>query len=189
VRFRLSDETVWTSEFTADDASGLARGIAGAWDARIELTRRNPGATHPAFALAERMAEIARWEAERSARATSTEEQRRSWAAQVCHWRHCARRDLGGDTDTSPLRLHAWAPGDPGRISVWSTLCARTMRGGWACSPMAPRVPRVISADVAAELWDGAVAMADWCRQLDSFADRVGDAVRSALHPRPTLVR
>ena len=31
VRFRLSDEALWTSEFTADDASGLTRKLRRRW--------------------------------------------------------------------------------------------------------------------------------------------------------------
>jgi hypothetical protein len=189
VRLRLSDETVWTSEFTADGAGNLARGIAAAWDERIELVRRVPGATHPAFALAARLTEIDRWLAERLARPVISDEQRRSWDAQTRHWRYTARVELGGDERDSPLRLHVWAPGDEGTISVWSTLCSRTPSGGWTCNPHAPRVARHVDTERALALWEGACAMAAWARKLDGFAEHVGDAVRAAMHPRPTLVR
>jgi hypothetical protein len=188
VKFRVTDERVWTREFHAHDAAGLARGITAAWDVRIETARRTQSATHPAFALVARLAEVDRWLMERMTRADSTNEQRRSWESQAWHWRYTARTELGGDTSSSPLRLHIWAPGDEGVVSVWCTLAARTPSGSWGCDPHAPRVSRVDTAARIAELWTGAVRMVEHARALAGLADGIPEMLRVATHPRPILV-
>lgn len=152
MKFRLSDERSWSSEFVANDAESLRHGIAAAWDVRIELVRRNPGTTHPAFALPRRLAEIDGWLAERLARAIVTDDQRRSWEAQASHWRHSANRDLGGDDSCSPLRLHVLAGESP---SLWSTIAVCTP-SGWHCDPISPRVARTMAIERVRALWDGA---------------------------------
>jgi hypothetical protein len=194
VKFRVTDERGWVREFEAEMPAALADGVRRAWDDRIAESRiAKPDVAgtvhgvHPAFAFKARMAWIEIWLEARMASATPTSDVR-SWRAQADLWRHQARVDLGGDERLSPLRLHVWAPGDPGTTSVWSTLCRRTGSGAWGCSPSAPHVARVVDDTRAVELYEGAAAMCEHARNLDALAGHVGDEVRKALHPRPRLV-
>jgi hypothetical protein len=189
MKFRVTDEASWEREFVANTSSELAAGVRRAWDERIQesplarvSTAGTVGGVHPAFAFCARKAWIGRWFEERMARATPTSDVR-SWKAQAALWLHQAKVELGADEILSPLRLHVWAPGDAGGISVWSTLAIRSSGGQWSCSPAAPRVGRAVNATRAQELYDGAEVICEHARNLGLLAEHVGDAIRQDRAP------
>jgi hypothetical protein len=181
--FRVTDERGWSRELAAHSGDELRAGIRAAWDTWIGALSTSGDVTHPAFALAARLADIRSWLAPRMARTNATDEQRRSWEAQAAHWTYEATRDLGGATHLSPLRLHVQA-----EDATWCTLC-RLVNERWQCDPIAPQVARVEPLERCADLFAGGVRMVEWARELGTFADHVGEVVREAQHPRPTLVR
>lgn len=182
---RVTDERGFSHEFPADSPEDVKRGIRAGWDIWISALSGSRDASHPAFALVTRLAEIRSWLAPRMARADATEEQRKSWEAQASHWTYLANRDLGGAARLSPLRLHVLADSE-----TWCTPAQRASPDAdWRCNPVSPQVLRSESDERCGELFAGCVRMVEYDRELMGFADHVGDVVRQAQHPKPTLVR
>ena len=184
MKFRLSDERVWTWAFTANSPIELVSGIASAWDARIEAVSRAPGEILPEFALAARLEEIDRWEAERASREAATPAQRSSWKAQAEHWRTTARAELGGSDSSSPLHLHVWSG------HSWVIPCSAygdPAAPQWRGATRAPQVARLVALDRAAQYFAGAQRIIAYIG--DSAADIGPSPERPAPHPRPAIVR
>lgn len=164
MRFRISDEKRWASEFEAHSPDTLRQGV--------EAARRSwLPAVHPRFRLRTRMSEIARWESERMGRADAPADARRSWAAQAATWRGRAeaeyRRDIGAN-----LRLHVLGP----RSGTWLSADNRLP---------APRIGERVSAAEAATWFERAVNVA----RVDREIAELGHWLAGDSRQRPQLVR
>jgi len=174
MRIHLTDEHEWTESFDwrAPSQAVLKEGVQAAlakWREHIGVE------THPGIALRRRMAEIDAWEKERAGRTNATEDARRSWRAQVFHWRHQARRqhehDMGLDL----------------RVAVASEVVENHL----LCPGNRMPAPRVGDLDlddpaVVQKLWDDCALIVEHDRNIAALAGMVGDSVKEASH-RPGL--